>query len=170
MDGWNAFFWLATPRVSFTALIPCTSKPARAALAHFKCFYLHPMDLFISGDHHLRNAFARLNRLGGIGKIDDDALDFAPIIAVYRPGSVEQGDATLGSQSASRADLSFISKGELDEKTSGNECALQRLQRDGNFEISAEVHACTARGLVTRQGVGRVIDNFDSQSVFFAQK
>ena len=45
---------------------------------------------------------------GGVAEIDEDHLDLAPVIGVYGPGRVEDGDPELGGKAGSRPHLRLI--------------------------------------------------------------
>ena len=98
------------------------------------------------GHYHLGNALAVLHDEGLLGEVHEYDAHLATVIGVDGAGRIENGDAFLQGQSGAGAHLGFITGGEGQEKSGGNEAALQGLQRDGSVEIGAQVKAGTQRG------------------------
>lgn len=58
-------------------------------------------------DHELSNPHTALNAEGGVTSVEEDGLNFAPVVGVDGPGGVEEPDPLLEGKAASRPNLGF---------------------------------------------------------------
>lgn len=141
----------------------CTAKPARAAPGIAQRFRFEPRYLFVAGDDHLCDAFAGFDGLWFVGEVNDDALDFAAIIAVDGAGRIEHRESAFGGEAAAWTDLGFVAIRQFDEQPGGDKRPFEGLEYDRFTGVGANVHTCTPRCFIPWQGVGGLIDDFDFQ-------
>lgn len=108
--------------------------------------------------HHLSDTLSVLDGEGLSGEIDQGDHEFATVVRVDGTWTVGEGDAVLRGQATTRADLSFIAKGELHEETRGDEYSIEGLKDDGLREVGSYIHACRARSSVAWGRMVRLID------------
>ena len=121
-----------------------------------------PLHDLMTGNDHLSDALAIVERKGLLGEIDHKDLQLTTIIRIDSPWAIRQGNTMLQCKSTTRADLRFVAFGDLKEEPRGNKAALERLQYNRLREISTEVHTSSTRGGVVRSRMVRLIDQLDT--------
>src|ERR1017187_9450911 len=100
------------------------SAPRRAEPSlpppRFVEFSLFPLDRFISGDDHLRDAVARMDFVWLPPEVEKNHADFAAIARVDGRRAIRHRDGVLGGQAAARADLRLVSRRQLDAQAGGH--------------------------------------------------
>ena len=116
-------------------MFPRAAETAGVAFGFCEGIRGFPGDLFVAGDDHLGDAFAGFYGLWLVGEVDDDALDFAAVVAVDRSGRVEHGEAAIDGQAAAGADLRLVAVGQFDEQARRDEGPTERGQGDRGVEL-----------------------------------
>ena len=147
-----------------------TAESSAPATRVRKIFSFCPGNLLVPGNNHLSDALTGFDSLSFVGKVDYNAFDLSPVITVYSAGGIEHGKTAFGSQTTSGSDLRFITVRKFDEQSSRNERALERTEDNRFNDMRFQIHAGTATGFVTRQIVGRFIDDSDFQHCTFWAK
>ena len=81
------------------------TKPAGATDSFVQALNLLQAGAGKGGENHLGNAFAGLDDKRLLAVIDNYHADFSPVVGIYGPGRIDQGDAVVKGQPASRPDL-----------------------------------------------------------------
>lgn len=120
---------------------------------------LLPSDLGETGDDHLGNAFAGLDFEGLLGEVDQQHLNFTPVVCVNGAGAVEHRDAMFGGQAAARAYLRLAALRKFQKKTRGDEFSFAGGEHNFLLQISAQVQARSMYGLVGRERITGGVKN-----------
>ena len=121
-----------------------------------------PLHDLMTGNDHLSDALAVVERKGLLGEIDHKDLQLTTIIRIDSPRAIGQGNTMLQRKSTTRSDLRFVAFRDLKEKTRGNKAAPERLQYNWLREISTDIHTCSTRCGVVRSRMLRLIDQLDT--------
>ena len=108
-------------------------------------------------DDQLGNSIASAYGKGVLAKVHQDDADDAAIVGVDGPRSIGQNDALAQGQTASGANLAFVSGGDGDSKSGRDQFALARIKGHIVIDGRVKIHAGGPFGLVLGQGkVGAV--------------
>ncbi len=99
----------------------------------------HPLDRFVAGDHHLRDAIAGMDFERFAAEVLQNDADLAAITWIDGGGAVWQGDGMLQSESAAGANLRFETGGQFDGKAGRHK--LRFVRREGDCFDGVKVHA-----------------------------
>ena len=80
-----------------------------------------PLNHCVLCHNHLGDAFAVLDGKGEVGVVDEQDFDFATVIGVDGAWAIEYGNAVFECQTAAGPHLCFVSFGEFDEESGGDE-------------------------------------------------
>jgi hypothetical protein len=97
-----------------TSLVPCGSETALASLGIREFALEFKFDSFDLIENELRYAIALFDDMGRLAVVDQEYLDFSPVIGVYGAWAVENGDALVECESGSWAHLGFVPLGYLE--------------------------------------------------------
>lgn len=75
-------------------------------------------------------------------EIDQDYLEFSPIIGIDGSRGVEYGQATAGGKSAARAYLDLISGRDFQKKAGRHYCPAERFDNYCFWIVRTHVHTC----------------------------
>ena len=148
-------------------MFACAAEATRTSLGFFQRIRFLPVDLFIAGDHHLRDPFAGLDGLEFIREVDHNTFDLPAVVAVNGAGRIYQGQAAFDGQAASGAYLGFVAVRQFHEKPGRDQRTAQGREGDCRFEVGAQIHAGTACRFVFRQGERGAVDDPDGQGKKF---
>ena len=115
----------------------------------------------MSGDDHLGDALSVVHDEILLRQVDEQHAHLTTIVGIDRPRGVEYRDTLLQGQSAAGSHLGLITCGQGDVQTCRDESPLQRFQHDRRIEIGPQVHACTLRCGILRQGLMTFVHDFD---------
>lgn len=108
--------------------------------------------LYDRGHDELGNPGSALDSKRFLSRIEENDLDFSPIVGVDGPGSIQEADPVTEGQSAPRTDLTFESFGKGQLEAGRNEGALAGLDFYWFGERGEKIESARPVRHVLRQG------------------
>lgn len=137
----------------------CVAKTSCSAFGRVEIVGDAPRSPAVIWNYHLADSFAIVYCEWSIRQVYENDFYFSPIIRVYCSGRIEDSNAMLCCEAASRPYLAFISFGQCDVDSGRYHDTFQWLYFNRIVEECPEVHSCTSRGFVAWQWIGRFVYN-----------
>ena len=106
------------------------------------------ISVFVLCDDHLADTFSRFDGLRLVAEVDEYDAYLSAVVSVDGAWGVEDCQSAFEGQSASWSNLRFISDGQFEEKSRGEESPFEGLERDRFGDIAADIHTCRLLALV----------------------
>ena len=117
------------------------SKSPGIPYCFVKFFCNIPFGFHYALNYHLRDAVAGLQDLFTVRKVDQQNLNFSPVVSINCAGAVETGDALFEREAASGPNLCFVALRKFNMETGWHQDAFEGSKLKWAVDLRANIHA-----------------------------
>src|SRR5690606_24375275 len=120
---------------------PRAPESTFSSWAGFQNLHRLPENLLHGSQHHLGDPVPVPDPLGLVPKVYQGNAQLSPVVRIYGPRSIDQGNSALQTQSAPGPNLHLHSLGNRYIQTRGDQGSFSRLQQQGLRQPGLNIHA-----------------------------